>query len=116
MLFATAALLLTMHSQQGLNACFQRAGLKYGVPPTVLKSIAYKESTMNPRAIRTNKDGTTDFGLMQVNSIHLAELGSHGVTQRDLMDGCKNIHVGAMLVASHRDHYDGDLWKAVGAY
>lgn len=55
---------------------FVKYGKMYGVDPALLKTIAMKESGLNPDAVGgLNDNGTRDYGLMQHNSKFLAERG-----------------------------------------
>lgn len=79
---------------------FEEAGLKYGINPQLLWAIAKKENPkFNPKAIGKNKNGTIDIGLMQINSIHLPELATMGITKDDLFDPKTNIKVGALILS-----------------
>jgi len=44
--------------------------VEYGLPPKLFSYIAWRESRCNPKAHNTtlNKDGSSDLGLLQVNS------------------------------------------------
>lgn len=95
--------------------CFDDAARANRVSSRILRGIAVTESHDNPHAINRNKNGTTDYGIMQVNSIHLRELKKYGVHRADLMNACKNINVGAWLYKQKVNKY-GPTWKAVGAY
>lgn len=95
--------------------CFDAAAVYQNVNPTTLRGIAVVESQNNPKALNRNKNGSVDFGLMQVNSIHLTELKRYGVHKRDLMNSCKNIYVAAWLLRRSMNRY-GNTWKAVGGY
>lgn len=94
---------------------FAEAGRYFGIDPTLLMRIATIESSMNPRAININKNGTRDIGLMQINTIHLKRLSKIGVTQQALMDPEVNVYVGALLLSSHirKSGYNLD---AIGRY
>lgn len=65
----------------------------YGVPgkdlPTFL-CIVEKESNFNSKAVNKihNRNGTVDYGLFQINSVHLPSLKMSGT---DLLDPMKNI-------------------------
>ena len=52
---------------------------------------------------------------MQINSTWLKKLNRVGITQADLLDGCKNIQIGAWILASNIKQY-GFNNKAIGAY
>ncbi len=101
-----------------LNAfatCYKKAGKMYAIDPVILKAIAVVESGQDPNAIRVNKNKTLDYGLMQINSVHLESLEKKGVTSADLMNGCTNVKVAAKLVR-HKINRWGYNWYAIGAY
>ena len=99
-----------------LANCWQTAGDKYNIDPLLLYAIAEVESGLNPRAINYNNDGSTDIGLMQINSSHLPQLAKHGITKRELQeDVCVSIHTGASILAGFIKQF-GYSWQAVGAY
>ena len=97
------------------HACWQEAGSRYQVDPTLLYAIARTESSLNPAASHRNRDGSIDIGLMQINSAWLARLAHYGITARDLWEPCTNIHVGAWVLAQKIKKH-GMTWEAVGAY
>jgi len=41
----------------------------------------------------TNKDGTTDYGVFQINSVHTKRVAKHGWTMEDMKDCQKNIDI-----------------------
>lgn len=98
-----------------LTQCFDAAGHRYGIAPTLLRAIAAAESGLDPRALHANTDGTRDVGLMQINSWWLSLLKRHGIEAADLWDPCLNIDVGAWILAVNIRRY-GYGWRAVGAY
>lgn len=94
--------------------CFEEAGQKYGVSPQLLWAIAKVESSFNPRAInRSNRNGSYDFGLMQINSSWRRTLGEE--LWQSLSDPCVNVKVGAWVLANCKQEY-GHTWEAVGCY
>lgn len=97
------------------GACFDAAGARYGVSPTLLAAVAWQESGMNPSASHLNANGTSDIGLMQINSSWLPKLARHGVSERDLRDPCVNIMVGAWILASNLREIGVGL-QGLGAY
>ncbi len=97
------------------GACFDAAGARYGVSPTLLAAIAWQESGMNPSASHRNANGTSDIGLMQINSSWLPKLARHGVSERDLRDPCVNILVGAWILASNLREMGVSI-QGLGAY
>jgi len=92
--------------------CFQQAGQRYGVSPTLLRVIAKAESNFNPSATNHNRNDTVDVGLMQINSIWADQLGS---TWNDIFDPCTNVMVGAWILSQCIHNY-GSNWQAVGCY
>ncbi len=93
--------------------CFQEAGERYNISPRLLKSIAQVESGLNPRAVNKNPNGSTDIGLMQINSAWLRTIN---VTYDDLMNNaCLNTMTGAFVLRQCIDRH-GYTWEAVGCY
>ena len=98
------------------HACtWDDIGARYGIHPYLLAAVAQHESNLDPAAIRQNKNGSRDIGLMQINSIHLPELAKHGISEQDLLNPCTNLAVGAWLMKRHQINY-GNTWEAVGVY
>ncbi|MDD5053083.1 MAG: lytic transglycosylase domain-containing protein [Sulfuricurvum sp.] len=94
---------------------FEEAGRDFGIDPSLLKRIATIESSLDPNAINHNKNGTSDIGLMQINTIHLRRLSKVGVTRESLLDPQVNIYVGALLLSSHIRKRGYNL-DAIGCY
>lgn len=46
----------------------------FNIESELLYAIAQQESAMKPGAIGHNRDGSTDLGLMQINSFHMKRL------------------------------------------
>lgn len=103
--------------------CFREAGARYHVSPQLLRAIAQVESGMNPHAVGYNRDRqgrvtSRDFGLMQINSTHLAKLKAMGVIsdERDLLtQPCLNVQTGAWILAQHLQ-VCGLTWQCLGSY
>lgn len=109
-------LLLCLLSFSAKAFCFDEAGAKHRIDPVLLEAIAKTESSLNPRAINRNRNGSIDLGLMQINSSHLKSLRRQGVTKSQLKkDACLNVNVGAGILADSIKRH-GRNWKAVGAY
>lgn len=97
-------------------ACFAEAGKKYAIDPLLLQAIAQVESSMNPRALNRNRNGSEDLGLMQINSSHLVRLHKDGITRQQLLDdACLSVMVGAGILSEFITQF-GYTWRAVGAY
>ena len=103
--------------------CFREAGARYHVSPQLLRAIAQVESGMNPHAVGYNRDRqgritSRDFGLMQINSTHLAKLRALRVIsdERDLpTQPCLNVQTGAWILAQHLQ-VCGLTWQCLGSY
>ena len=96
--------------------CFQDAGERYHIDPLLLYAIAQVESGMNPAALNTNRDGSRDIGLMQINSRHLQRLAAFGIDEHKLQsEPCTSVMVGAWILAQFVQQL-GYGWQAVGAY
>jgi hypothetical protein len=93
--------------------CFDQAGAAYGISPALLRGIAGVESGMNPAAQNRNSNGSIDFGLMQINSSWLKQLGLS--SEELLRNPCQNVKTGARILKDCLERY-GDSWEAIGCY
>ncbi|GAA5233805.1 lytic transglycosylase domain-containing protein [Verticiella sediminum] len=99
-----------------VEACLRSAARHHGVDAALLRAIAQVESGLNVRAInRSNRNGSRDLGLMQINSAWLPVLARHGVREAQLYEPCVSAHVGAWILAANIARH-GPVWRAVGAY
>jgi soluble lytic murein transglycosylase-like protein len=110
MLAAGAPFLLPARAQA---FCFEEAGMQYEINPQLLQSIARVESDLNPQAVNFNKNGSADFGLMQINEAWLKVL--HLNRESLLSDPCYNVMTGTRILKACIDRY-GYAWEAVGCY
>ena len=92
--------------------CFAYAAQAEHVNPSVLMDIAWHESHFWPWRVHRNNNGTTDYGIMQINSRNLPSLH---LTLQSVMPTCANIRAGARLYHRAIQRY-GNTWAAVGAY
>jgi lysozyme-related protein Hpa2 len=102
-----------VHAETG--DCFATAGTYQHVSPTILRAIAWQESHGDANAIHRNWNGSTDYGMMQINSIHLPALYRYGVSATDLMNPCLSIYIAAWHLHKMMIKY-GNTWAAIGAY
>ncbi|HAO0480557.1 TPA: lytic transglycosylase domain-containing protein, partial [Escherichia coli] len=102
---------------------FIQAGKRYLIAPELLKTIAQQESGLVATAINHNKNKSgkiisTDYGIMQINSVHIPELKKLGVIKNKdelLKKPCLNIHTGAWILARHFQRC-GVNWECLGSY
>ncbi len=91
---------------------FEEAGKKYGVDPVALKTIAARESGLDPNAVGHNAT-SEDYGIMQHNSRYMAE---RGINQDNWKDPRANIMAGAELFKKNLDKSGGDYQEAFRRY
>ena len=108
-------LLGILHAELVSADCFETAAERHRVSADLLRAIACVESNFNPHAINRNRNGSVDYGVMQINSVWLKELGEFGIERDHLWDWCTNIHVGAWVLAQKIQRL-GYTWRAIGAY
>ena len=114
--WTVAAAIAVCASGAAAKDCFTQAAERHGIDPLLLVAIAKVESSLNPRAINYNRNGTYDIGLMQINSSHLPRLIKTGVTHKRLIsEPCTSIDAGASILAGFIERH-GYTWNAVGAY
>lgn len=95
--------------------CFDAAAAYQHVNPMVLRAIAWRESHNRADAKNVNTNGSVDYGVMQINTIHLSTLSRYGIGREELMSPCKNIYIAAWQVRRMILKY-GNTWAAVGSY
>lgn len=83
----------------------------YGVPPTIALAVASHESGFNPNATNVNTNGTTDYGVMQLNSTTVQTLGLSNP-----LDPQTNIDAGVQLLGQYLQQYGGNTSQALQAY
>lgn len=95
--------------------CTDEAAAFHHVNPLLLRAIVFHESRNNPALALRNTDGSVDYGLGGINSVHLSELSKFGVTPAQLLDGCTNVYIAAWHLSKQVRKY-GNSWRAVGSY
>ncbi|WP_305041391.1 lytic transglycosylase domain-containing protein [Geoalkalibacter sp.] len=93
--------------------CFEEAGAEYNVPPGLLWAIAKVESGFDPLAFQRNANGSTDFGVMQINSSWIGRWPD--VSLETLRDPCSNVRIGARVLADCLERH-GYTWEGIGCY
>lgn len=95
--------------------CVDDAARFHHVNARLVRAIATIESGQHANVVHLNTDGSTDIGLMQINSRWLTTLSRFGVSRAALQDRCTNAYVGAWILSQNLRRL-GLSWDAVGAY
>ena len=102
-------------------ACMALVAQIYSLPPRVLPSIQAIEGGA-PGIVSPNRNGTEDYGVMQVNRIWLPALSRYTglpeaeVRERLIHRPCFNIAAAGLILRTYLDEVGGDLMRAVGNY
>jgi len=90
-------------------AAIDEASKAYGVDPIKMLKVAIIESSLNPRAVNYNTNGTLDIGLFQIN-----EIIANGECQAFNVFNLKgNCSCAAIVLKRHRNSHD-PFW--IGRY
>lgn len=102
--------------QQERVECSIQAANHYHIPPLVLLAVAEQEGGKPGQKV-LNRNGTLDYGAMQINTVSLAELRRFGIQEKHVLaKGCYPYFLAAWRIADHL-HYDtGDLWQRAANY
>lgn len=96
--------------------CINQAAITYHVPATLILAVLAVENGSNGSA-SPNRNGTFDFGPMQINSIWLSRIRLYGYTQYQLQyDPCVNVKVGTWILSQQIANDAPSLWRGVGNY
>jgi hypothetical protein len=77
----------------------------------LIVSIAQQESGLNPAIVRQNRNGTRDFGLMQVNE---SNFGLLHLTPATALDPCQSIRAAGDLITILSRYNSGSPTRSVG--
>ncbi|MGE3919323.1 MAG: lytic transglycosylase domain-containing protein [Gammaproteobacteria bacterium] len=95
--------------------CINQAAIQYFVPAKVIISVLSIENGQIGQA-KLNKNGTYDYGPMQINSIWLDKVRPYGYTLEQIQyDPCVNVTVGTWIL-SQAIANAGSIWQGVGDY
>lgn len=108
-----ASLVVVTHTVRA--DCLDDAARFHHVNVRLVRAIATVESGQRADVVHLNGDGTTDIGLMQINSRWLTALSRFGVSRAGLHDRCINAYVGAWILSQNICRL-GVTWNAIGAY
>ena len=96
--------------------CINQAAITYHVPATLILSILAVENGKKGSA-SPNRNGTFDYGPMQINSIWLSKIRRYGYTRQQLQyDPCTNVNVGTWILSQQIANDSSSLWRGVGSY
>jgi len=98
------------YSTQQIQQMIVDAANANGVPPQLALAVASHESRFNPNATNYNTNGTTDYGVMQLNSTTVQTLGIS-----DPYDPSQNIDAGVSLLGKYLSQYGSEA-AALQAY
>lgn len=95
--------------------CINLAAMQYHVPAVIIIAVLKTEGGRVGHA-NSNKNGTIDYGPMQINSIWLDKLKKHGYSAHDLQyNPCLNVAAGTWILAQAIAE-DQSIWKGIGNY
>ena|SRR5579862_1286874 len=95
--------------------CINRAAILYHIPVPIILSVMKQEGGKNGQAIR-NKNGTIDYGVLQINSIWLPKIAAYGYTRDDIQyNACTNLLVGVWIL-SQGIAQGKNIWSGIGEY
>ncbi len=95
--------------------CINRAATTYYIPAKVIISVLATEGGKIGDA-RLNRNGTYDYGPMQVNSSWLSKIARYGYTQQLLQyDPCVNVMAGTWILSTKMVKAN-DYWSGVANY
>jgi len=95
--------------------CINQAARDYHIPASLIISVLKTENGRGGMASR-NKNGTYDYGPMQINTIWIKRLNRYGVTRQDVQyNSCVNVLAGSWILgqALAESHM---MWRGVGDY
>jgi hypothetical protein len=95
--------------------CINQAAVTYYVPAPIIISVLNTEGG-EPGMANINKNGTVDYGPMQINSIWLSKLELYGYTVQKLQfDACSNVMAGTWILAQNIANSPYP-WQGIGNY
>lgn len=107
---------VTRHKQTPYDALFEASASQYKLEVNLLRSIAMTESSMKADAIgKPNRNGSRDYGLMQINDRTAAH---YKVPLNMLLDPGVSIRLAARLLADIRSELGSvyNKWTLIAAY
>ena len=95
--------------------CINSAAIAYHVPVEIILSVMKQEGGKNAQAVR-NKNGTIDYGVLQINSVWLPKIAAYGYTKEDIQyNACKNILAGVWILSKSIAN-GKNVWSGIGNF
>jgi hypothetical protein len=95
--------------------CINQAAVAYHVPAKLILSVLAVEGGRVGSA-SPNKNGTFDYGPMQINSIWLPKIQGYGYTKQQIQyDPCANVAVGTWILSQNIANAHV-VWRGIGGY
>ena len=94
---------------------FVSASNVFNLPPGLLASVCFVESSHNVFAVHLNDGSSDSLGVCQVHTTTARWLGFEG-EENDLMDPQTNIYYAAKYLNYQISRYHGNISKALVAY
>lgn len=88
---------------------------QFNLPPGLLSSLCYIESTHNITAVHHDDGRGDSLGICQIKLETAKGLGFKG-SQKELMQIENNIYYAGAYLQHQKNRYNGDITKAVIAY
>lgn len=102
--------------QQERVECSIQATRHYQIPALVLLAVAEQEGGKPGQKVR-NRNGTFDYGAMQINTVSLADLRQFGIEEKHVLaKGCYPYYLAAWRIAGHLKYDSGDIWQRAANY
>jgi Transglycosylase SLT domain len=96
--------------------CINQAAITYHIPATLILSVLAVENGRAGSA-SPNRNGTFDYGPMQINSLWLPKIRRYGYTRYQLQyNPCINVNVGTWILSQHVANDASSPWQGVGEY
>ncbi len=101
--------------------CINQAAITYFVPAKIIISVLNVEGG-EPGAATPNRNGTFDYGPMQINTIWLPKVAVYGYTKEQIQyDPCVNVMVGTWILSNKiastmEDAGENNYWRGVAGY
>lgn len=100
-----------------IPVCITHAADTYSLPVKALLAVWLTEGG-NIGTKSVNKNGTIDYGPMQINTVWAKKLNKEfGINEESLAnDFCTSFKAAAYILRFHINNANGDFWEGIGNY